>query len=164
MKLIDFSLTHFEKWYYDWKRKLCGPAETCLKKFMKSIQVNLFWADLSHSEPQCRAEQRRVKRERGECASEQLKSRFMIHRPSIDKSSSQKFGEGSKSSWERDPCVVNNQRATISSHFVEHSIAANVFFLSSTYIPHVRSMFDWTNRVLNPAKLGHSTDLVSAVT
>ena len=51
---------------------------------------------------------------------------------------------------ERDPCVVNNQRATISSHFVEHSIAANVFFLSSTYIPHVQSMFDrtnWTNLI-----------------
>ena len=107
--------------------------------------MNLFWADLSHSQPPCRAVQRGVKRERGECASEQLKSRFMIHRPSIDKSSSQKFGEGSKSSWERDPCVVNNQRATISSHFVEHSIAANVFFLSSTYIPHVWSIFDWTN-------------------
>ena len=112
---------------------------------MKPIQVTYFGRILSHSEPLCRAVQRGVKRERGECASEQLKSRFMIHRPSIDKSSSQKFGEGSKSSWERDPCVVNNQRATISSHFVEHSIAANVFFLSSTYIPHVRLMFDRTN-------------------
>jgi hypothetical protein len=125
--------------------QLRGGRSWNAKKIVKSIQTNLFWADLSHSEPPCRAVQRGVKRERGECASEQLKSRFMIHRPSIDKSSSQKFGEGSKSSWERDPCVVNNQRATISSHFVEHSIAANVFFLSSTYIPHVQSMFDWTN-------------------
>ena len=55
-----------------------------------------FWTTV-----QSRAE-RSKERERGECASEQLKSRFMIHRPSIDKSSSQKFGEGSKSSWERE--------------------------------------------------------------
>ena len=31
--------------------------------------------------------------------------------------------------------MVNKQGATISSHFLEHSKAANVFFLSSTYIP-----------------------------
>ena len=41
--------------------------------------------------------------------------------------------------------MENSQPATISSHFVEHSIAANVFFLSSTYIPHEQSMFDQTN-------------------
>ena len=61
------------------------------------------------------------------------------------KSAKNKFGEGSKSRWVRDPCVENSQPATNSSHFVEHCIAANVFFLSSTYIPHEQSMFDQTN-------------------
>ena len=32
------------------KRKLWESAETCLKKIVKSLQVNLFLADLSHVE------------------------------------------------------------------------------------------------------------------
>ena len=37
----------------DRKRKSSDFAETCLEKFVKSRQVNLFLAGFSHIEPQC---------------------------------------------------------------------------------------------------------------
>ena len=61
VKLIDVSnacnsLTKFCIWseWNDRKRKLCQSAETCLEKFMKSLQVNLFLADFIHLGPLCR--------------------------------------------------------------------------------------------------------------
>ena len=36
-----------------WKPKLCQSAETCFEKLVKSHQVKLFWASLSHLRPRC---------------------------------------------------------------------------------------------------------------
>ena len=59
VKLTDHSyacnsLTYSEyKTYPPGNRNRCDFAETCFKKLMKSHQVNLFLADLSHLEPLC---------------------------------------------------------------------------------------------------------------
>jgi hypothetical protein len=47
------NLTNIE--HEDWKRKLWESAETCLEKFVKSHQMNLFLVDFSNLEPLCAA-------------------------------------------------------------------------------------------------------------
>ena len=53
-------LQQFDKFWIwcawnDWKRKLSYYSETCMKKFVKSLQVNLFLAGFSRLKPLCAA-------------------------------------------------------------------------------------------------------------